>query len=106
MFTFTQKITLFDADKGFSVLYQPDDNRLTAISQWVKLPPLSDTEEILRQLANASPQGEWQRQIDALTVDISAYQALVGIERKVDTPAPPPTPFDTDTIEQVKSKLI
>ena len=109
MFTFTQTINTYFPEQGFNVTYQPDDPRLSPISQWVRLPPLTDQNEILRQLGNASPQGEWQRQIDALSVDVSLYESLVGTQVKIDLPNAAegtPSPFNSETIEQIKSRII
>jgi hypothetical protein len=110
MFIFTQTINLYDEDRGFNVTYKPDDARLSPISQWVRLPPLDDPSEILRQLGNASPQGEWQRQIDALSVDTSIYQSLIGTQVKVEAPTDVESeknnPFTSETIDQIKSKII
>jgi hypothetical protein len=110
MFIFTQTINLYDKDRGFNVTYKPDDARLSPISQWVRLPPLADQNEILRQLGNASPQGEWQRQIDALSVDTSIYQSLIGTQVKVEAPSLTPNqslnPLDSDTAQEVKSESI
>lgn len=109
MFTFTQIINSYDDERGFSVTYRPDDTRLTAMSLWIKLPPLGDSAEILRQLANAAPQHIWQQQIDALSVDTSIYQSLVGSELKVEqetTSTVTANPFTTETIEQIKSRII
>jgi len=107
MFTFTQTINLYDADKGFNVLYRPDDLRLSAISQWIKLPPLSDKDEIMRRLINAAPQGEWQRQIDILTEDSEMYRSLIGTQLEVKDIAPTEiNTFDSSTIEQIRSKIV
>jgi len=109
MFTFTQIINSYNGEQGFSVTYRPDDTRLTAISLWIKLPPLSDSTEILRQLTNAAPQHIWQQQIDALTIDASVYQSLIGTELKVEQKTISTSTsnvFDPKTIEQIKSKIV
>jgi hypothetical protein len=107
MFTFKQTINFYDDDRGFSVTYQPDDPRLSTISLWIKTTPLPDTDEMLRQLSKFSPQHEWQRQIDLLSVDTSIYQSLVGTETKVEEiDSSPAWSIDSETIKQIKSKII
>lgn len=112
MFIFTQTINSYDNDRGFSVTYRPEDERLTPISLWVKLPPLTDPNEILQYLSSISPQAEWQRQIDSLSVDTALYESLVGTEVRVDDAfatvpaAPDSNPFNSETIQQIKSRII
>jgi hypothetical protein len=109
MFTFTQTINFYDDDRGFNVTYHPDDTRLSTISLWIRATPLADTDEMLRQLSKSSPQHEWQRQIDVLSVDTSVYQSLVGTELKVEQETASTTPinlFDLMTVQEIKSKII
>ena len=110
MFTFTQTINFYDDDRGFNVTYQPDDPRLSTISLWIRATPLADADEMLRQLSRASPQNEWQRQIDLLSVDTSVYQSLVGtelkVEQEVNTSTTSTNMFDSQIIEQIKSRII
>lgn len=110
MFTFTQTINFYDDDRGFNVTYQPDDPRLSTVSLWIRATPLADTDEMVRQLSKSSPQYEWQRQIDLLSVDTSVYQSLVGTELKVEQEVNILTTstniFDQETIQHIKSRII
>ena len=107
MFTFTQTINSYSDENGFSVTYTPDDPRLAPVSLWIKTTPLSDTDEMLRELSKRAPQHEWQRQIDLLSVDTSIYQSLVGTQTKVEEiVVSSPNTFDSETVQQIKSRII
>lgn len=100
-FTFTYEIKDFHEDKGFSVVYTPEDTDLQPVATWVLIPPGYSTEaEIEDQIASAAPQGKWGREKAALNDDKSVHRSLVGRTKRVEpvTPEPPPQAANVDIL--------
>lgn len=78
MYTFSYKILSYNEDRGFNVLYTPDDENCEPIAIWVQFPPTETEEEIHDQIIKAYPQEEWNNQKKKKNIDPYQHMNMVG----------------------------
>lgn len=110
---FTLKVLLFDINRGFSVLYTPNNcDNCTPITQWVRLPPSQTESAIFDHLCNSAPYEVWQRQ---LQLNNSFYPNLVGYSFVVNATTatishsitgPTINPFESNFANDIRSELV